>query len=85
MQGRVEVEEQQRRRRDRSWRVVCGRLGWNKVIRSMVKGTKLTAPSFLVSDVTAPGDEVVALQEVHELWIGQGGAKTLVSARKAPE
>jgi len=36
----------------------------------MVEEMKLTAPGFLVSDVTTPGDEIVALQEIHELWIG---------------
>jgi len=43
---------------------------------------RLTAPSFLVSDVTTPCDEIVALQEIHEVWIGQSGSKLLVSAVK---
>ena len=61
--------------------------GWDG--RSLLKlrfiGTKeikLTAPRLLVSDVTTPCDEIVALQKVHELWIGQSTSKFLVSARK---
>ena len=49
------------------------------------KGVMLTAPSFLVSDVTAPGNEIVTLQEIHELWIGQSGSKILVNVRWAPK
>ena len=56
-----------------------------KVIEIMVKEIRLTAPSFLVSDVAAPGDEIVALQEIHELWIGQSGSKLLVSTCKTLE
>lgn len=50
-----------------------------KVIKIMVKEIKLTAPSLLVSDVAAPSDEIVVLQEIHELGISQGGSKLLVS------
>lgn len=43
---------------------------------------ELTTPSFLVSNVTTPCDEIVALQEIHELWVGQSGSKLHVSTSK---
>lgn len=88
-QGYAVVEERRKRRRGRSWRAACGRLGWGKdiIIKVLaeVKGVMLTAPSFLVSDVTAPGDEIVTLQEIHEFWVCQSSSKLLVSVGGTPK
>jgi hypothetical protein len=69
-------------------RAAYERLGWKEFLKLRLHQSKemeLTTPGFFVSDVTTPRDEIVALQEIRELWIGQSGSKLFVSTRKTSQ